>query len=116
MHPEDPDFFSKLPEIVLAVGNVQYSFINLPISYSGKIVITQDLVNDRYFNMGFQPPSSYEKVLELSFLEGKCVDVKDVSKQALQKRMEATNESQIDFDPEKWVNKSFDLDYDSRWS
>jgi len=115
MRPRDPDFFSRLPEYVLIVGNVQYSFVNLPIPYSGKIVITQDLVEERYFHMGFQPPSSYEKVLELSFLEGQCVEVKDVSKKAGQKRSEAGGKSWEAAYDEDWIEKSFDLGYDDRW-
>ena len=116
MHPEDPEFFTKLPVHILIAGNVQYSFINLPIQYSGKILITEGFIDDYYVHMGFQPPSSYGEVLELTFAKGTCVDVKDVSGQAEQKRLEMANDNfSYGYDPD-WIEKSFNLDYDSKWS
>jgi len=50
--------------------NVKYRDLNIVIKYTGKVLITDDFIWERYVHMGFHSPLSYRKVIELTFDNG----------------------------------------------
>jgi hypothetical protein len=49
-----------------------YRNIVLPLTFTGELLIGKDFIQEKYIHMGFQPPSSYQTVLELTFVSGLC--------------------------------------------
>lgn len=47
-----------------------YGYLNIPIEYSGKILIGNDFIQEYYIHMGFQMPWSYKNLIELDFENG----------------------------------------------
>ena len=56
-----------------------YENVNMPIKYTGKIVIGCGFIDKYYIHMGFQEAWAYETVLELIFKKGVLLDVIDHS-------------------------------------
>jgi hypothetical protein len=59
--------------------NKVYQNIDIPLIYTGKILIGKDFMNEKYIHMGFQPASSYQTVLELEFAAGLLKGVSKIS-------------------------------------
>ena len=57
----------------------EYENVDLPVRYSGGMVIATELRSELYVHRGFQPPYAYEGVLELAFVESRVVSVADRS-------------------------------------
>lgn len=80
------------PEINGVKGNNQYmghhlyKNINLPIPYSGKIVVGKDFINKYYVHMGYQRAWGYETLLEFVYEDGKLTDIMDYSSVAAELR------------------------------
>lgn len=94
-----------------------YKKINLPLSYTGAILITDDFISDMYIHMGHQSPLSYREVIELSFRSGELVRTEDLSMLAQSIRdgeVGKSKEDRVGF-PD-WIEKSFDLSYVSKWN
>jgi len=70
----------KKPEVIKFGGDWKYYDVNLPIEFTGKILITDDFIKERYVHMGFQSPLSFRRVMKLKFDNGFLIDSKDVSK------------------------------------
>jgi hypothetical protein len=88
-----------------------YKDIDLLISFSGKIRLAKDFIEERYIHMGFQKPSAYETVIDLIFEDGRIVEINDRSKE-----VEAIRKSGKER-YKKWrifkkIKKSFELDMD----
>ena len=58
-----------------------YEKIDLPILYTGVLRIGADFKSEYYIHMGFQKPSAYGIVWDLTFMDGKMTDMKDISAQ-----------------------------------
>jgi len=97
-----------------------YKNINLPILYTGSILITKDFIWDRYVHMGFQSPFSYKNVIQLIFDEGKLIKSKDLSNIA-----QSIRDKNIDFPNDynndnyfgnmiNWINDCFDISFDKK--
>lgn len=69
-------------------GNLFYRNINMPIAYTGGIVITTEIISSVVANAGFQPPINFKTVLELTFEEGVCIKQDDLSLLAKIRRLE----------------------------
>ena len=102
------------PKIVFG-GGLKYHNLNLPINYSGKILITSGFIKEKYVHMGFQSPLSYENIIELSFENGIFTDENDMSALAAQKRREQGTADSRHYGNLDWINKTFNLSYDSKW-
>lgn len=44
-----------------------YPNINLPFSFTGKLRLARDFIREFYIHMGFQKPTAYKTVMDLSF-------------------------------------------------
>ncbi len=58
-------------------GTGTYEDIHLPVSFSGRLRLGGDFIQNEYIHMGFQSPSAYKTVLELAFEGGHLVSVTD---------------------------------------
>ncbi len=97
-----------------------YEDFNLPLTYSGGLLIADGFIQDLYVHMGFQSPWKYERVLELIFQDGLLQSASDRSEAMAELRWEMRYSSNRDDEP--WTSKNptvidfiqraFDLRYD----
>jgi hypothetical protein len=87
-----------------------YVDVGLDFSFTGKIRIATDFIDELYVHMGFQKPSAFGTVIDLSFEDGLLVSSVDRSEDAAEIRGkfrdEYYGEGQI---PEDAVSKAFSL-------
>ena len=91
---------------------LEYTGLQLPLSYSGGILITANFIQDSYIHMGFHSPWNYREVIELVFLDGICINTNKLSEVAEHRRKDELIVSQFD---SKWIGKTFDLSYQCRY-
>lgn len=94
-------------------GDLFYDNVNVPINYSGSLLITEDFIEDRYVHMGFQSPWSYKKVMELTFSDGMCIKANNLSSLAAEMR-KATPNVEKRVNVSKWIEDCFDLSYSKK--
>lgn len=70
---------AQISDTLLYLNN-EYSDVNLPIKYSGGIVIGRDFLQEYYVHMGFHRPHCYKYVIDLLMDKGKLVRYIDHSK------------------------------------
>jgi hypothetical protein len=64
-----------------------YEGIDLPIDYSGKILLGRDFKQECYIHMGFQRPWAYDDLIELVFENGRLFQRTDLSEVAKKIRL-----------------------------
>ncbi|MBZ0277555.1 MAG: hypothetical protein K8I60_15525 [Anaerolineae bacterium] len=97
----------------------QYSDVDMPLKFSGGLLIAKDFISAMYVHMGFQKPTSFQTVLELLIEDGKIINVLDHSQKVAQMRAEAAKLPAPGFDDprmqsrhlEEWIHWTFSLDY-----
>jgi hypothetical protein len=77
-----------------AMNSHTYTELNLPMDYTGKIVLGDDFLNEYYVHMGFQSAWAFGVVKEFEFNNGKIIAINDYSEQMVKMR------ELIDRDPE----------------
>ena len=98
--------------------NFKYSNLNLPIKFTGFILLGKDFINEMYVHMGFQRPISYETVIEFQFRDGEIIVVNDFSELIAKLRKEdPTKGASPDYDENtlEWIDRMFSLDYNMLW-
>ena len=88
-----------------------YENINLPIAYSGGIVMGREFIDEFYVHMGFQRAHCYERVLELELAEGNLVDLTDHSEKMKEIRKEFREKGMPKKEIVKFINDAFSLSY-----
>lgn len=103
------------------MGHHLYENLNIPMNYSGKIVIGDKFIRDYYIHMGYQKAWAYKVVLELIFMDGKLITTYNHNE------LVANMRQTIDKDPDiiskklyedikSFVEKSFSLEFkDKVW-
>lgn len=96
------------------MGHREYRNVNLPINYTGKILVGSDFIKDYYIHMGYQRAWAYKTLIEFVFEEGKLTETIDHSNMAEKIRSELKTGTK-DIDNERknipiFVMKSFSLD------
>ena len=66
-------------EIAKILGIKLYADINIPIKYTGKLLLGNHFLTDYYIHMGIQKPWTYEEVKEFNFVNGVLFEVRDCS-------------------------------------
>ncbi|MCB9457274.1 MAG: hypothetical protein H6671_14915 [Anaerolineaceae bacterium] len=97
----------------------QYFDVDMPLTFSGGLLIAKDFISARYVHMGFQKPTSFQTVLELLIENGRIVDVLDHSRKVAQMRDEMEKMPAPGFDDprmqsrhlQEWIQWTFSLDY-----
>lgn len=120
---EPPLINNKLPNIIIKEGLIDeyknsrdfvYENIDLPINYTGSIIITNELIMERYVHMGFQSPTSYKVVIQLIFNEGQLVSSNDLSSIATSIRknnIELAERKINKMDLIQWIKDSFNISF-----
>lgn len=76
---DDPEFY--------------FRSVNIPICYSGGIIIADDFIKELYSHMGYHPAWKYREIIELLFDSGKLTEVRDVSDKAEEYRKKFVNKN-----------------------
>jgi len=98
--------------------NFMYDGLNLPIKFTGFILLGKDFIDEMYVHMGFQRPISFETVIEFQFRDGEIVAVNDFSELIAKLRKEdSTKDARPDYDEntKEWIDRLFSLDYNLPW-
>lgn len=67
-------------------GHRAYKKINLPLSFTGKILVGKDIISDYYMRVEFQRYWAYKRLIEFLFEDGILVEINDYSELAKTKR------------------------------
>lgn len=102
-------------------GHRVYRDINMPISYTGKILMGDGFMQEYYIHLGIQRSWAYKKLIELVFEEGillECNDLSHIAKaqrEAMKKQKENSNDPDLD-DYLEFAGGRFSFDYkDKAW-
>ena len=63
-----------------------YEDINLRVFFTGQIRLVKDFIWELYVHMGFQKPSAFKTVLDLTFDNGRMMEIEDRSKEVFEIR------------------------------
>lgn len=101
------------------IGHRVYQNLNLPMNYTGKILVGNNFINKYYIHMGYQRAWAYETLVELVFENGKLVEEIDQSEVA-KKLRESFDDEKFSIERmlniPKFVKESFSLDFaDKAW-
>lgn len=69
-------------EPIASGHDLEYKDMIFPICYEGSVRIAKGFVREMYVHMGFQKPSAFKTVIDLTFSEGKLVKTQDRSEEA----------------------------------
>ncbi len=90
-----------------------YSKLNVPVHFTGKIRLAKDFIRKFYVHMGFQHPTAFKTVLDITLKDGQVIDINDRSKEiakirgAFKKRYESG-----DIDIMSRITEAFDMSMD----
>lgn len=98
------------------MGHREYKNINIPIDFTGKILLGNNFLSKYYIHMGFQRAYAYKELKEFVFEQGTLVETIDHSKMAkkIRQELEATCDDLSHPDGSnilKFVEDSFSTDY-----
>jgi hypothetical protein len=63
-----------------------YSNLNVLVPFSGKIRLGKGFIQDLYIHMGYQKPTAFKTVLDITLKDGRPVEIKDRSEEMEKKR------------------------------
>jgi hypothetical protein len=98
-----------------------YDGLQLPVAYSGGVIVGCDFLREYYVHMGFQRPHCYRTVIELVFEAGRLKRVRDYSEEMerVRQRIRAHQGTSAPTpsrqDIEQFVDEAFSLSYDKKW-
>jgi hypothetical protein len=99
------------------IGRWLFKDVNLPLEYTGGLIVAQGFIRSLYVHMGFHPAWKYEEVHELVFESGKLKSESDLSRTMVEVRekieSETTNEGEKPSrkEIEAWIDECFRRDY-----
>ena len=76
VEPKDGDFLAT------------YQGLGVVVPFTGKLRLAKDLIDELYIHMGYQKPTAFKTVLDITLKDGRIVEVKDRSQEIEQKRGE----------------------------
>jgi hypothetical protein len=63
-----------------------YHDLNIVVQFTGRIRLARDFIQELYIHMGYQKPTAFKTVYDITLKEGRVTNVKDRSKEIAQKR------------------------------
>ena len=88
-----------------------YQGLNEIVNFTGKIRLAKDFIDELYIHMGFQKPTAFRTVLDITLEEGRPVNINDRSKEMEKKRGEFKKRYESKRIEEQ-IDKAFSLDMD----
>ena len=124
-YPKINDVEPQIDNVVSPKDNKEHPFkavyknINLPIDFTGKILLGDKFINEYYVHMGYQSAWAYEDLIEFTFIRGKMLDKKDLSEFAEKMRESMKKDPQLTKDlmkgkTEEFINKKFSKKYEDK--
>jgi hypothetical protein len=104
----------------LPIGKIQpqiadhqgaYHDLSEVIPFTGKIRLAKDFIEELYIHMGFQKPTAFKTVLDITLKHGQTIAIKDRSKEIEEKRG-AFKKNYESGDMVKGIHEAFSLDMD----
>ena len=104
----------------LPIGKIQpqikdyqatYRGLSEVIPFTGKIRLAKDFIKELYIHMGFQKPTAFKTVLDITLKNGQIIEVRDRSKEIEEKRG-AFKKQYESGDMLKGIHEAFSLDMD----
>lgn len=96
-------------------SGIVYENMNLPVAFSGRLLIAREFLRDLYVHMGFHPAWKFEHVVELVLLEGELFEARDLSAEVAETRREILQGSREDPDGPHggpgWIARTFQRGY-----
>ena len=97
------------PDINTEKHYATYTNLNIEVNFTGKIRLAKDFIKDLYIHMGYQKPTAFKTVLDITLREGKVVEIKDRSKEMASKRGGFKKRYESG-EPIKTIKEAFSLD------
>lgn len=88
-----------------------YHGLNVMVPFTGKIRLAKDFLEDLYIHMGYQKPTAFKTVLDISLKDGQVVEIKDRS-QEMEARRGAFKEHDESGNMRQTIDEAFSLDMD----
>jgi hypothetical protein len=63
-----------------------YHGLSLVVPFTGKIRLSKDFIEELYIHMGYQKPTAFKTVLDITLKGGRVVEIKDRSQEMKEKR------------------------------
>jgi hypothetical protein len=106
---EIPQINGIVPEIV---EGAPYTWQNLElfVTFTGNMTLSREFDQSKYIHMGFQAPSAYGVSMELQFLNGKLVEITDVSEKGSISAENAQKAYLADPFGKKGIDEAFSLE------
>lgn len=94
----------------------EYPDLNLPLPYTGGIVIGREFIREFYVHMGFHRPHCYRYVIELAFREGRLINATDHSEtmEAIREKIRAFGDNGRG-NISEFIEDAFSLSFEKKW-
>jgi hypothetical protein len=81
-------------EPVLEEYQATYHDLGVMIPFTGKIRLAKDFIDELYVHMGYQKPTAFRTVLDITLENGRLLEIKDRSQEMEQKRLDLKQQNQ----------------------
>jgi hypothetical protein len=116
---EEPVINGNRPSIYRSWSSM-YEGLSLPVRFSGELLLGRDFIEEMYVHMGFQKPTSFREVKEITLREGGVTILRDHSERMQEFRERAAESASGGVtggmsrdEIGDFVTYAFDLDYRS---
>lgn len=86
-----------------------YNGLNIKVNFTGEIRLAKDFIYEHYVHWGFQKPTAFKTVLDITLRDGHVVEIKDRSKDMEKKRGEFKRRFESG-EPDQLIEEAFSLD------
>ena len=86
-----------------------YRNLGVIVPFTGKIRLARDFINELYIHMGFQKPTAFRTVLDVTINNGKIINIKDRSAD-MEKKWGAFKKRYENGDVTETIEEAFSLD------
>jgi hypothetical protein len=86
-----------------------YSNLHVIVQFSGKIRLAKDSIREFYIHMGYQKPTAFKIVLDITLKNGRVVEIKDRSEE-MEKKRGAFKKAYESGEMKKSIEDAFSLD------
>lgn len=95
-------------------GPLAYQGLNMPLDFTGRLLIADGFIQSLYRHMGFHPAWKFEESWELDLEHGRLTNARDLSDEMRIRRREierGTERDPDDVSQPGWIERTFRLDF-----